>query len=224
MSFKGYIFDIDGTITATNKLIFATFNHVAEKYLNKNLTDSEIIALFGPTEDVILKDWMGKNYEKARIDYYNFYDLNHDKLASPYPGIIEVIKNIKQHNIPLGIYTGKGRISTEITLNKIGLLDFFDLIISGDDVEHHKPSPEGIIKFAKKFNISTTEILMIGDAPADIIAAKTAGAKVASVLWDSYALDTIKRLKANYYFYTVDELNAFVKRQLKKIKKNYSSL
>ena len=70
MKFKGYIFDIDGTITATNDLIFATFNHVADKYLNKSLTNSEIIALFGPTEDVILKDWMGSKYEEARKDYY----------------------------------------------------------------------------------------------------------------------------------------------------------
>ncbi|MEN8191510.1 MAG: HAD hydrolase-like protein, partial [Bacteroidota bacterium] len=31
--FEGIIFDIDGTLTATNELIFATFNHIAEKYL-----------------------------------------------------------------------------------------------------------------------------------------------------------------------------------------------
>lgn len=220
MNFKGYIFDIDGTITATNNLIFATFNHVADKYLNKYLIDNEIIALFGPTEDVILKDWMGHNYEDARKDYYKFYDLNHDKMASPYPGIIEIIKEIKEHNLPLGIYTGKGRISTEITLSKIGILNYFDLIISGDDVKNHKPSPEGIVKFAEKFNILPENILMIGDAPADIIAAKTAGAKVASVLWDSYAIDTIRRLRADFYFNTVIDLHKFVKRQLKKIKKN----
>ncbi len=220
MNFKGYIFDIDGTITATNRLIFATFNHVADKYLNKFLTDSEIISLFGPTEDVILKVWMGKNYEEARKDYYKFYDVNHDSMASPYPGIIEIIKEIKDSGLPLGIYTGKGRTSTEITLSKIGILDYFDLIISGDDVRNHKPSPEGIQKFAEKFNLFPENILMIGDAPADIIAAKTAGAKVASVLWDSYALDTIKRLKADFYFKTVIELHKFIKRQLKKCKSN----
>jgi HAD superfamily hydrolase (TIGR01509 family) len=218
MKFKGYIFDIDGTITATNDLIFATFNHVADKYLNKSLTNSEIIALFGPTEDVILKDWMGPKYEEARRDYYEFYDLNHDKMATAYPGIIEIIKEIKNNGLPLGIYTGKGRISTQITLSKIGILDYFDLIISGDDVKNHKPSPEGILKFAEKFNLQPSNILMIGDAPADIIAAKTAGAKVASVLWDSYALDTIKRLKADFYFNTVEELHKFISRQLKKIK------
>jgi len=55
--FEGIIFDIDGTLTSTNELIFASFNHVASKYLNKKLTNEEIISLFGPPEDTILKGW-----------------------------------------------------------------------------------------------------------------------------------------------------------------------
>jgi len=51
--FEGIIFDIDGTLTSTNELIFASFNHVATKYLNKKLTNEEIISLFGPPEDTI---------------------------------------------------------------------------------------------------------------------------------------------------------------------------
>jgi len=53
--FDGFIFDIDGTLTSTNQLIFDSFNFIAKKYLNKSFTDEEIISMFGPTEDVILK-------------------------------------------------------------------------------------------------------------------------------------------------------------------------
>ncbi|MFH0735841.1 MAG: HAD-IA family hydrolase [bacterium] len=212
--FDGYIFDIDGTLTSTNDLIFATFNFVAKKYLDKSYTDDEIIALFGPTEDDILKDWMGENYPEARIDYYNFYESNHNDMAAIYPGMKEIVLNIKKANKPIGIYTGKGKESTKITLKKIGLYQCFDLIISGDDVKNHKPSPEGITKFAEKFNLSPDKILMIGDAPADILAAKGAGAKSASVLWDSYAKDIVKKLRGNYYFNTVAELHKFIDKSL----------
>ena len=212
--FDGYIFDIDGTLTSTNDLIFATFNFVAKKYLNKSYTDEEIIALFGPTEDDILKGWMGDNYPEARIDYYNFYESNHDDMAAIYPGMKEIVLSIKKANKPIGIYTGKGKESTKITLKKIGLYECFDLIISGDDVKDHKPSPEGITKFADKFNLSPDKILMIGDAPADIFAAKGAGAKSASVLWDSYAKDIVKKLRGNYYFNTVAELHKFIDKSL----------
>ena len=44
-NFDGIIFDIDGTLTATNNLIFATFNHVTEKYLGRTYTPKEITAL-----------------------------------------------------------------------------------------------------------------------------------------------------------------------------------
>lgn len=213
-NFEGIIFDIDGTLTSTNELIFATFRHVVEKHLNKKVTDQEIIALFGPTEDVILKEWMDENYQEARKDYYNFYEAQHHLMADVYPGIIEALKFIKSKKIPLSIYTGKGRDSSIITLQKIGVFDLFDMIVTGDDVEDHKPSPEGIDQFVEKFKLNREKVLMIGDAPADILAARSAGVKIASVVWDSYAKEKVLEMKSDYVFETVDELMKFLKENL----------
>ena len=69
--FDGFIFDIDGTLASTNELIFSTFRYITKKYLNKNISDEEIIELFGPTEDVILKMFMKDDYEEARNAYLN---------------------------------------------------------------------------------------------------------------------------------------------------------
>lgn len=212
--FEGIIFDIDGTLTSTNELIFATFRHVVEKHLNKKVTDQEIIALFGPTEDVILKEWINENYQEARKDYYHFYETQHHLMADVYPGIIEALKFIKSKKIPLSIYTGKGRDSSVITLQKIGVFDLFDLIVTGDDVADHKPSPEGIDQFVEKFKLNREKVLMIGDAPADILAARSAGVKIASVVWDSYAKEKVLEMKSDYVFETVDELMKFLKENL----------
>ena len=84
MKFKGIIFDIDGTLTSTNELIFASFNHITEKYLAKTYSTDEIIDLFGPTEDKILTDICGDNSEIAKKDYYDFYTNNHH-MADLYP-------------------------------------------------------------------------------------------------------------------------------------------
>ncbi len=207
--YKGIIFDIDGTLTSTNDLIFASFNHISGKYLNKKFTNEEIIDLFGPTEDVIIKDWTGDEYESARKDYYNFYSDNHH-LADLYPGIKELLELIKSRNILLSIYTGKGRTAAEITLKKLDIFYYFDLIITGDDIKEHKPSAEGILKFVEKFNLHKENVLMIGDAPADIKAARSAGVEVASVIWDSYAKNEVLTFNSDYIFYTVDELTNFI--------------
>ena len=209
--FEGFIFDIDGTITSTNELIFATFNFVAEKYLNKKFSNEEIIALFGPTEDYILKEMMKDKYEEAKLDYYHFYDSKHEEMADIFPGIDDLLKLIKDKNYPIGIYTGKGRKSSEITLRKLGIFDYFDLIMTGDDVKEHKPSPEGINKFIEKFSLERNKVLMIGDAPADVIASKEAGVKCASVLWESYAKDEVVKMDSDYKFDTVDDLYNFIK-------------
>lgn len=207
---KGIIFDIDGTLTSTNALIFASFNHISKKYLNRTFEDDELIALFGPTEDVILKEWCGEKYDKARDEYYSFYSENHHLMASDYPGIKNILTKLKDRNVLLSIFTGKGKKAAEITLRKIECFDFFDMIITGDDVTEHKPSAEGIVMFLDKFNLDPDTILMVGDAPSDIKASRSAGVKIASVVWDSYAKNEVLELGSDYLFYSVEELERFL--------------
>ena len=209
--FKGIIFDIDGTLTSTNKLIFASFNFITEKYLGKTFTNEEILKWFGPTEDVILKEFCGDNYEKAREEYYKFYSDNHNRfMADIYPGMKEILDELKSRGVLLSIYTGKGREAARITLKKLEIYDYFDLIITGDEVKEHKPSPEGIEIFLEKFKLDKNEVLMIGDAPSDIKAAHAAGVKVASVLWDSLAKHHVLKMNTDYVFNTVAELKQFL--------------
>lgn len=211
--FEGIIFDIDGTLTSTNDLIFAAFNHVASKYLNKKLTNDEIIALFGPTEDAILEEMFGDNILNARIDYYKFYKDEHH-LADIFPGIKEILEIIKSRNIPLGIFTGKGRKSSLITLEALNIDKYFNLIVTGDDVVNHKPSGEGILKFVNEFNLEKEKVLMIGDSVSDIKASREAGVKIASVLWDTYAQNRDLEQGSDYIFNSVHELKEFLEENL----------
>ncbi len=207
--FDGFIFDIDGTLTSTNELIFASFNHIAKKYLKKTFTDEEIHSLFGPTEDVILKEWCGNNFEEAREEYYRYYSDNHHT-AYVHEGMIEILDYLKSKDFPLGIFTGKGRRASLITLQKIGAEKHFDLIVTGDDVENHKPSAEGILKFVNHFGLSKEKVIMIGDSVGDVKASKEAGIKIASVLWDSHREEKVKSMNSDYYFNTVQELSDFI--------------
>ncbi len=212
-NFDGIIFDVDGTLTSTMELILESFRYISKKYFNKSLTDEEIISLFGPTEDVILKDWTGNNYEAVRKDYYDYYTKNHH-IAGLYPGIEELLSYIKSKNILLSIFTGKGREAAAITLKKLGIYDYFDLMMTGDDVKEHKPSAEGINKFVEKYKLNKERVLMIGDSPVDVKAARAAGVKVASVIWDDYAKKTKDLLKADFLFHEVDELKKFIEKNI----------
>jgi len=209
-NFDGIIFDIDGTLTSTFDLIFASFNYVTEKYFGKTYTNEEIQKEFGPTEDVILKKWFKDRYDIVRKDYYQFYDDKHHEMADVFPGMPELLKNIKERDIILATNTGKGRDSSLITLNKLGIRSYFDLVVTGDEVEDHKPAPDGIFLFLEKYNIPKERVLMIGDMWVDIAAAQSAGVKSAAVLYDDYAKHDFKGYKPDYSFHTVEELSKFI--------------
>ena len=89
-------------------------------------------------------------------------------------------------------------------------MNYFDLIVTGDDVANHKPSAEGILQFINKFKLREEEVLMIGDSVGDVKASKEAGIKIASALWDSYSAERVKNLGSDYYFNSVDELKNFL--------------
>lgn len=211
--YKGIIFDIDGTLSSTNELIFATFNHIAQKYEGRTYSDEEIIAMFGPTEDVILREkFNGDKFKEVYDEYYRFYRENHPRMADLYPGIVDILKELKARKILTSIFTGKGRKTTEITLEILGIENFFDMIVTGDDVVNHKPSPEGILKFIQTFNLNKEQALMVGDSLADIIAAKEAGIDIASVVWDSYAKDEVIKVNPLHFYNVQDFRNWLLER------------
>ena len=137
----GVLFDIDGTLTRTNELIFATFNFIATKYCGRTYEPREIIALFGPPEEGALLPIVGKDRLGAAMDdLCEFYRGHHHAMASLHAGMDDVLAFLKTRGIPLGIFTGKGRRTAMITLEALGIEGYFDMIVSGNDVVRHKPA------------------------------------------------------------------------------------
>jgi pyrophosphatase PpaX len=198
------IFDLDGTLTQTNELIFATFNHVTEKYIGRKFTPEEITGMFGPPEQVALEKLVGKEQIRVALDdFYTFYESHHQRMAKMYDGIVDVLEMLKKRGLILAIFTGKGKQSTLISLEMLGIKKYFDLIVTGNDVENHKPSADGIRRVVKQFGLEPEQVIMVGDAVADVRAAQEAGVRIAAVLWDSYGKEKVMAMNVDFMFHTV---------------------
>lgn len=209
------IFDIDGTLTKTHELIFASFNHVASKYIGKTFTPQEIIALFGPPEEVALARIVGDQRAPAAMrDLLAYYRAHHRSLASLYEGIDEVLRFLKQRKIRLAVFTGKDKRTAGITLGELQIAPYFDLVVSGTDVRHHKPHPEGIQTVLRTFNVQPHETLMIGDTVSDVRASRSAGVRVAAVLWDSHDKERLLGMATDLRFFNVAEMLAWFQSHL----------
>jgi pyrophosphatase PpaX len=207
-SLRCVIFDMDGTLTRTNELIFESFNHISEKYTGKRMTPPEIIALFGPPEEGGLTKIVGAGAAPAALDELcDYYQKHHSRLAALHPGIEEILRFLKDRGLRLAVFTGKGRRTAGITLRELGIESYFELVVSGSDVVRHKPHHEGILRVIEHFQIAPSDVLMVGDAPGDVTASRAAGVKVAAVLWDTYDSERTLSAGADYVFHRVCELS-----------------
>lgn len=211
LNIEGVIFDIDGTLCKTNQLIFESFRYINKKYLAKNLTDQEIITYFGPTETEIISKLFPNNFQEVEDDYFNFYKENHNNLAELHEGIEDILRFLQVNNIYLGIYTGKGRRSSEITLTETCIFDYFDLIVTGDELKGSKPDCEGAKLFLDKFSLHPQNVMMVGDAVTDIVVARNCGLIGISVTWDSYDKNRVIEYGKNYLFEKTSDLLNFFK-------------
>lgn len=209
--YKTLIFDIDGTLLNTNELILESFNYISQKYLNKKFNFKELTKFFGPPEDVIIKELFRKNYHTAKCDYYHFYDANFNLFTVRYQQIIKAIELLFENKILLAIYTGKGDLSTYITLEKLGILNYFTRIMTGDNLPEYKPSPLGINSFIEDYKLNKNEVLLVGDTSTDVKAAKAANIDVGLFLWASYEPGKALLENPNYCFWEPNSFLFFVK-------------
>lgn len=181
---KAVLFDFDGTIADTLPLIFHSFREVFVKYNAKTHSDEEIIAMFGPPEKGIIESHIRPEQREAAFQHYlELYDSKHPELVKAYPDIVKALQLLKDNGLHLGVVTGKGRDSAEISLRHLELAQYFDVIITGDDVEKPKPDPEGLLKAMDRLHVLPSQTVYIGDSNGDIQAGKQAGVRTIGVNW-----------------------------------------
>lgn len=83
--------------------------------------------------------------------------------------------------VPMAIASGGSRMVVEKTLHVVGISDWFDEVVTADDVTDGKPAPDIFLKAAKLLGVNPMNCLALDDAPAGILAAQRAGMQVISI-------------------------------------------
>lgn len=181
---KAIIFDFDGTLANTQPVCDYAFQHVFKEFDQRELSSLEIRAMFGPSETgIIRKNLLHGDTEEAIELYYAKYLEQHAQLVDHNHEIHELLLYLKEKGVKLGIVTGKARRSLDISLKALQMEHFFDAIVTGDDVKHPKPDPEGVFKALALLDASPQESMFIGDSDADIQAGTRANVLTIGVHW-----------------------------------------
>ena len=97
-------------------------------------------------------------------------------------------------------------MSTHFCLEQTGIVHLFDALICGEDVQHPKPDPEGILKLIKEQSLDLEKSIVVGDAASDIEAGKAAGISAAWLRWSVNAQATQPKVQPDYICDSVKDL------------------
>ncbi len=186
------LFDFDGTIMDTNEVIIRSWQHTFKTVEGKERPKEHIIETFGEPLYVTMEKLLPQIPLEEGVSIYRGYHYSNFKdLIEVFPGVIEVIKELKNRDYKVAIVTSRLRKTTCMGLEKYDMEKYFDSIITCDDTDKHKPDPEPINIALERLKSSPNEAIMVGDSMFDILCAKNAGVKSAFVGW-SLAASSLK--------------------------------
>jgi len=204
---RAVVIDLDGTLADTFGAMYAAFCAASGRALDVD----ELIALMGPgagTEAGILAQ-LGVQNPAALERWYEQYRGAHEGLA-PFPGMRAFLDDARARGLRTGMLTGKGRRSTLITLDALGVTALLDAIITGDEAPAAKPDPGGILLTLIRLGVPPARAVYIGDSLADFGAARAAGTRIAAALWDPRASIARAEGQPDYALLGEDDLGPFL--------------
>jgi len=206
---KIIIFDFDGVILDSENSHFIAFNE-GLKNLNINISEDEYYSKYISFDDrgVITNVVNDKNISvtneeidmiiKNKNDYFESRLIDNSKL---FPGVEELIIQLSK-NFVLSIGSGANRSEIIKTLKNNNIYDYFEIIVSADEVNNPKPNPETYNRVLDNINtdFNINEIIVIEDSPGGIEAAKSAGLKCIAITntFDNKELGKADIIVSNY--------------------------
>lgn len=199
---KNIIFDFDGTLADTSKLIVATMQKTINDYGLPYREEKQIKATIGVRLEEIptilwpsLKD-LG---EPFAAEYRKNFKILKDKISvTLFPGVKETLSKLKYQGYQMAIATSRSHRSVEELTQQLGIGDYFDYLLGGNNVSEGKPNPESIYKILSEMDWMSDETLMVGDMPVDILMGKFAGIQACGVTYGNGKILELEEAGADY--------------------------
>ncbi|ABS23901.1 pyrophosphatase PpaX [Bacillus cytotoxicus] len=206
MKINTVLFDLDGTLINTNELIISSFLHTLNTYYPNQYKREDVLPFIGPSLHETFHSIDESKVEEMITRYRQFNHDHHDELVEEYETVYETVQTLKEKGYKIGIVTTKARQTVEMGLNWSKLHEFFDVVVTIDDVEHVKPHPEPIQKALQLLDAKPEETLMVGDNHHDIVGGQNAGTKTAAVGWTIKGRAYLESYKPDYVLDKMSDL------------------
>jgi phosphoglycolate phosphatase len=123
----------------------------------------------------------------------------------PYPQVVNMLNQVRELNIPMGVCTNKPEAISRQILEDLGLSVYFNSVVGGDTTPARKPDPLPLATCLRELIAAPSASLMIGDSGVDVHTARAAGVFAGLVPW-GYTLTPVEALGADFILHDASEL------------------
>lgn len=186
---KAVLIDLDGTLVHTAPEIARAANRMLANLSLPTFTAEQITTYIGDGATTLIKRCLtGQLHGEpapallaaAQPLFFEYYAQIVAE-SKPYPNVQAGLQAIKSKGLPIACVTNKPHGFTMPLLEHCQLLQYFDLVVSGDTLAKKKPDPDQIFYVCEKFGVPVEQVALIGDSKTDITAARSAGCVVLAV-------------------------------------------
>jgi beta-phosphoglucomutase len=181
----GVIFDLDGVLVNTGPFHKQSWYDLAARE-GFQMSDELFYTTFGMQNYQIIPQLANRPLTRAEIDRLSdwkearYRELIKGRLVL-LPGVKDLLACLKASGFLLAVGSSTPRVNLDFMLDETSCHDYFDAIVTGEEVKNGKPAPDTFLKAAEKLHLPPACCVVIEDAVQGIQAAKAAGMKVIAI-------------------------------------------
>ena len=212
MQYQAVVFDMDGVIFDTERLVIEFWKEVAKKHNIPNIEHTCIQCL--GTNRVRTREIFLENYgadfpfDPYRAEVTELFNTHYKGVPLPTkPGVRELLSYLQEQDIKVGLASSTAQHLVRDEICTAGLLPYFQTLVCGDMVEHSKPAPDIFLKACEILNADPTKSIAIEDSFNGIRSAHCAGMTPIMVPDQVQPTDEIRALAFHVMPSLLDVLN-----------------
>ena len=212
MQYQAVVFDMDGVIFDTERLVIEFWKEVAKKHNIPNVEHTCIQCLGANrvrTREIFLENYGADfPFDPYCAEVTELFNTHYKGVPLPTkPGIRELLNYLQEQDIKVGLASSTAQHLVRDEIGTAGLLPYFQTLVCGDMVEHSKPAPDIFLKACEILNADPTKSIAIEDSFNGIRSAHCAGMTPIMVPDQVQPTDEIRTLAFHVMPSLLDVLN-----------------
>lgn len=175
---RAVLFDLDGVLIDSYRAWFHQFNDTLQHFGHEPISENVFRKHWGQSTEEDVRIFMP---ERTVAQVRKYFSDNFDEYVSYLavnPLARDTLNQLRAMRLKLGCVTNSHRMIVNKILRGTKLKEFFNVVITADDVKNPKPAPDMILRACQRLHVEPRETIFLGDTKTDVQAGKRAGCVV----------------------------------------------